>query len=96
MSRMWFYSKHFHLPVIHHNLVTVVEDMAIMAVHEDEVGSVNLASCMEVTDEHLAIFYQKLLVNVSFLRSMDQNQCTSCHGISLSELPLVGEQSQQH
>ena len=63
--------------------------MAIMAVHEDEVGFVNLTSCMEVIDEHLTIFCKKLLVNVSFFGSMDQNPFGGINAPAVMVFPSV-------
>ena len=47
--------EYFDIPFIHHSHITVVEDMAIVAIHQDEVGFIYLPSCVQVVYQHFPI-----------------------------------------
>ena len=54
------------LPFKNHSHITVVKDMAIVAIHQDEVGLIYLPSSIQVVYQHLPILYKQFLVDVAF------------------------------
>ena len=55
MGRMGLNAEYPDIPFKHHSHITVVEDMAIVAIHQDEVGFIYLPSCIQVVYQHFSI-----------------------------------------